>query len=459
MREGYTARQGELRWDPPLPPPVAGSKFAPAKFADYILRSDPTRPWISWPVEPRSGIGLDLRRYRDGVYVRAEDEFRSAFRTIFEDKYFPKQADECVRTAKEISSTKETDLSAESLICVRNGLLDWRTGELRPHDPALRRTWQIPVSWNQGTTSTVLDGFLAATFPDEGDRKLFLEIAGYCLLPANPYQTFFLFIGGGANGKGVALRTLRSLLGEQNVRSVSLTDLDPSRNRFMAAELHGSLANLVGDLGAVTVSDSATLKKLTGGDTLTAERKGESPFQFVYGGKLIFGCNEFPRILDTSYGMLRRIRVLPFTETFEAGMPGYDPDIDQKLRSPEALTALLAKAVSALRDLVTRHEFTQSTGAIRAKEDYRKANDSAYEYCVSHLAFDQAEEWLPKSKVYPEYAKWCREQDLRPVSQRDFNSKLRKLGAGEGHRTVGQDERQRAWTGVRWRVVADDDPD
>jgi hypothetical protein len=91
------------------------------------------------------------------------------------------------------------------LLNLPNGLLDWRTGQLLPHDPAIPSTVRIPVPWNPEATCPFVDAFLASTLPEDCVRLL-EEIAGYALLPDNPLHKAILFDGAGRNGKGNTLR-------------------------------------------------------------------------------------------------------------------------------------------------------------------------------------------------------------------------------------------------------------
>ena len=58
------------------------------------------------------------------------------------------------------------------------------------------------------------------------------------------------------------------------------------------------------------------VKSLTGGDTVTARHPYGRPFQYVPVAKFFLRVNDKPFIRDQSHGMWRRIKLLPFTETF-----------------------------------------------------------------------------------------------------------------------------------------------
>jgi putative DNA primase/helicase len=86
-----------------------------------------------------------------------------------------------------------------------------------------------------------------------------------------------MLLGPGSNGKSVLLKLIVSLLGRDNVSSVTLQAL--SDDRFAKAQLFGKLANVAGDLDSKPVEKSGAFKMLTGEDVITAEAKYRQPFQ------------------------------------------------------------------------------------------------------------------------------------------------------------------------------------
>jgi len=58
------------------------------------------------------------------------------------------------------------------------------------------------------------------------------------------------------------------------------------------------------------------VKSLTGSDTVNARHPYGRPFQFVPQAKFFLRVNDKPQIRDESHGMWRRIKLVPFVETF-----------------------------------------------------------------------------------------------------------------------------------------------
>jgi putative DNA primase/helicase len=68
-----------------------------------------------------------------------------------------------------------------------------------------------------------------------------MEVIGYCLHKSNEYEKAIMLPGPGANGKGVFIKLIESLVGFENTSHVPLQDLD--KDRFAVADLEGKMVN------------------------------------------------------------------------------------------------------------------------------------------------------------------------------------------------------------------------
>ena len=78
---------------------------------------------------------------------------------------------------------------------------------------------------------------------------------------------------------------IQKLLGDDNVCNLDLKELG---QRFKGAELFGKLCNIGDDISDEFNPDPAIFKKITTGDRINVERKGQNPFDFNPYCKLIF---------------------------------------------------------------------------------------------------------------------------------------------------------------------------
>ncbi|WP_029423299.1 phage/plasmid primase, P4 family [Alicyclobacillus macrosporangiidus] len=281
--------------------------------------------------------------------------------------------------------TDETDAYNEwdsgPYIVFKNGVLDlsalprWK---LVDFDPRFKCTWQVNAEWrddwnpsSQSDAMRAVDEYLLTTLPDDDTRQALLEYLGYSLCRFDTsQQRYALLYGGGRNGKGVMIRVLERLFAGF-VETVTLQDL--SRNRFATQRLIKAAVNLVGDLSGERLEDTETIKKLTGNDVLTGERKFHDAFSFRPRVKLWYGANELPSTPDPSYGFFRRPLVFPFSVRFEEL---YGQEWEEQLKTPEALSYWAWLGISHYIMMRRRDGKLYESPAMKAAlMDYWKAND------------------------------------------------------------------------------------
>ena len=218
--------------------PTSGVKVG--ELAKKIMRQE---NFVASPIS-QDGKGVVLMLYKDGAY-RSNGE--SVARSIAARGLGNAVRDETIggvaAVIKEFTKKDDTLLnpSAKTLINVQNGMLNWATGELLPHDPAYLSTVQLPIEWHPDAKSDLLDKFLTEVFPSNA-LSLAEEMVGYFAIPSTVYQKAFMLCGPGSNGKSVYLQLIGFFIGAENISRVSLHDLEDSP--FAAAELQGKLLNV-----------------------------------------------------------------------------------------------------------------------------------------------------------------------------------------------------------------------
>ena len=126
---------------------------------------------------------------------------------------------------------------------------------------------------------------------------------------------------------------------------------------------------------------------MTGGDRVTARALHQN---FLDGGgfdpthKLLFSGNHMPHVADVSEkGFQRRLLCVPFDVDFTENP---DETLDDKLATPEALTAMLAKLVDAAVDWHDSGKLIETALMARAKSKYIAdndfVNDFVEEFCI-----------------------------------------------------------------------------
>ena len=285
-------------------------------LADDVLATIPLA------VEQGSGV---LWAYQGGVWrPNGEDRVAEIVIDLLGNRFVPGHLTNVLTVLQRQSGMRRIQPGpTPRWINMTNGLVDWRTGTLYGHMEDAMSINQIPWAYEPGAECPLLDTFFREVLPadllepcDTGPGYLY-ELIGYLMLSGNPLHRAVLLDGtggrgveAGRNGKGVFLKVLKALVGDENACSVTPHNL--AESRFAAMELRGRLLNVAGDLNHRHIHDTGTIKKITAGDVVMAEAKHKSPIKFEPYAVSVFAYNEVFTASDSSAGWLARFEVLPF---------------------------------------------------------------------------------------------------------------------------------------------------
>jgi P4 family phage/plasmid primase-like protien len=408
-----------------------GEGFIPSRMGEYLEAQVPIR------------LGHDRRlwRYRDGVYgPDGDDWIKTQVRALLGEKFRRRHLDETLAWLR-AALPELSERPPEAILNVRNGLLHWRTEELRPHSPDVFSTVQLDVTWEPGARCPLTEQFLAQAMPED-TADLAVEVAGYALYAGNPFQKAILFLGPGGNGKGVYTASVKNLIGADNYATVPLQAL--AENRSSGAELYGKLANICGDIDARANKRTDLFKQVTGGDSIYAERKFGHPFGFICFALPMFSANEAPFSSDQSDAWFDRWLVVPMERRFR-GTPAEDPHLIAKLSTKAEKEGFLVLAVRGLQRLMERGRFAPSEAVVQAGDRYRERLDTVRAFIGEECTLDP-DAWVDRAKLYQQYKSWCSNGGRFALSNATFNEHLVR---GYGERVQPKKRRGRpGWGGL-----------
>jgi putative DNA primase/helicase len=245
-----------------------------------------------------------------------------------------------------------------------------------------------------------------------------------------------MLFGKGANGKSTLLRLIEAFLGAINCSHRSLQQID--QDRFAVASLFGKLANLFADLKSTRVSETGYFKMLSGGDPIPAEFKFKDAFYFRNKAKLWFSANEIPESDDKTDAYYRRWRIFHFDKQFLKGKD--DPQLIDKLTTPEELSGLLNMALTGLSRLQRDGGFNDKD-IDEIRHDYEihtnDVNAFLYEKCIVDIS--NADYMTLVSDLYSKYVTFCVNRGTRSVELNEFGRRLSKKGIlNHRHKEYGE---------------------
>lgn len=395
----------------------------PDRFFDpkYGLKARELRLAVERTGRLAVGPGKSIYRHVEGVWTPdGESEIYRRSVTLLRDRYRPDHAANVrsvVANREPLISDDTTDVQYLNL---PNGLLAWKEGKLYPHNPHVISTVRIPIPWDEDAECPEIDQFFAEVFPADA-IELAYEILGYMLFNDNPLHKAILLHGSGRNGKGTFIRLARMLVGHNNISAVTPQDLDSSA--FSSAQLHGKLANLVGDVDPRIFKSTERFKQLTGGDYVMAQHKHRDPFNFLCRALMVAAFNALPRTADTTEGFFSRWVVVPFTAFFPAGKA--DTTLIARLTHPKELQGLLRGAVSGLQQVMRRGQFSIPPSVAAATARFKTEADPIRGFIAERLEFTRADKvFVPRSDVYVNYGMWASSNGYHEMGASRFYAEL-----------------------------------
>lgn len=240
---------------------------------------------------------------------------------------------------------KELDSQPFLLNCL-NGTLDLKTGELKPHDRADKLTRVVNADYDSTATSKTFDDFLATIQPDPDVRAFLQRSIGYSLLGVVRERSFWILYGSGNNGKSVFVNLFDNLLGDYSSATTTASVMAGKQSAIPndIARLKGKRFVIIPETEENERLNSALVKALSAGDTVTARFLFGEFFDFAFTGKLWIATNHKPAITDHSKGMWDRMKLVPFNQ---------DIPKDKIVKADDLMAQLLADAPAILNWAVT----------------------------------------------------------------------------------------------------------
>ena len=323
--------------------------------------------------------------------------------------------------------TSQFDSSPMEFNCL-SGVIDLSTGVLVPHTPRALHTHIAPVELAaSGTPCPRWMQFLdEITCGDQELLEYFQRVVGYILTGQMKEQCFFVFYGGGSNGKSTFMNTIREMMGSYAKLVDVSTFMDTNRNDG----LRNDLAALAGRRFVVSPEgkkgaalDEPMVKAFTGGDAISVRFLHKEYFELQPVGKIVLVTNHKPVVRGTDNGIWRRMRLVPFLASFDASKD--DKDLPNKLHAE--LPAILRWAVEGTQ-LWQKHGLGIPQVVRKATAEYRSDMDTFQPF------IDERCEKSPNAKegsqaMYNAYTDWCTSAGIRnPYKQAVFNLMLEERG-------------------------------
>ena len=317
-----------------------------------------------------------------------------------------------------------------------NGYYDYKTGEILPHNPDYYEIGVIPWEYlpsrypgnykftkrGAGLLSEtieeglIFDSWIEEAIPDSEDRAMLLQYIAYAMTLDTSAQKFLLICGPGGTGKSTILKLIEEILGKYNLSSVSLQGL---QDRFAPAGLFLKQGNICADIPLTALSEVDMIKKLTGEDTISADRKFKNAFTFRSYARLFFSANDIPYIGEKTNAFYRRMLILKMDHKPYK----IDPDLYNKLRAeiPNIITKIVEEYWCSEGDIVP------SDNCLQAVKNARKESDTVEAFLDDRCEIDP-DARTSRNELYRYYCNYCDNEGRKYLSPNGFYKAMEMQG-------------------------------
>lgn len=323
-----------------------------------------------------------------------------------------------------------------------NGVLDLNSMKLLPHDPKLLLSKQANFIYDPSARSDLFIQFMDEIMNGDKEKIKYIQILlGSSMLGENPAEEFHLFYGiTTRNGKSTLLGVVEFLFGDYacSINPESLAQAKDASGRTAS----GDIARLDGirflhcsELPKRMKLNVELIKKMTGGDVLTARHLYEREFSFVPVFNLFVNTNYLPIVLDNSLFTSGRVKIVTFDRHFEPHEQ--DLKLKSKLRSPENLSGI---ANWLLEGLKMYHEqgdrYIVPDSVLAATADYMDKSDKLQTFLDDQMTKEE-DGCVSAKALYDAYAQWCKENGYGVDNKRHFMDDLRSKNLLQDTGTIG----------------------
>lgn len=306
------------------------------------------------------------------------------------------------------------------LLAVKNGVIDLRTGELMPHDPAYLITRQVGYVYRQDARAPRWDQFLTEVFPNQPEMPAYMQrMVGYSITGETDEQCFAIFWGRGSNGKSVYTDCLTRIFDDiTTVTPFSTFEQRPNGGiPNDIAALNGARLVVASEGEAGRFMNESLIKRATGKDPLTARFLNREFFTFYPEFLLTLLTNAKPTFRGADEGLWRRVKLIAWDRHFA-------PD-ERDARLPMTLLAeaegILAWAVRGAVEWYANG--LQDPKRIRdATAEYRATSDILEGFLPGKYIHDENGK-VEATQVFKDFQEWADSNnhlDLKKWSSRAF---------------------------------------
>lgn len=306
------------------------------------------------------------------------------------------------RTDRRLAANPDQWDSDPWLLNTPGGVVNLKTGELGPSDPALHMT-KVTGAAPGGDCPTWLL-FLDRITGGDAELQAYLQrVLGYALTGDTSEHALFFGYGTGANGKSVLIDTIAGILGDYHSTAPieTFTESNSERHPTDLARLRGARLVTAVETEQGRRWAESRIKTLTGGDRVAARFMRQDFFEYAPQFKLFIAGNHKPGLRSVDEAMRRRFHLVPFAVT----IPPEERDAQLKEKLKAEWPGILAWMIEGCREWQLIG-LEPPTAARTATEAYLEAEDALAAWVDEQCEHDP-QAWESSSALFASWKHWA----------------------------------------------------
>ena len=322
----------------------------------------------------------------------------------------------------------------EELLNTDSGVVDLRTGEVKPHDRLLKlsKNTNCKVSFEE---PTVFMKFLRDIFwrnNEEETQELidFVQLAlGDSLFGRNNKDKLYILYGNGSNGKSTFINVITRIFGDYGTTMNS--DLLIAKNNNASQSVEFSLSALTGKRFVSTSEtaegkkmDTVAMKQMLSGEQISVQKKFGNQFNMTPKFSPWMSTNNKPVIRDTDYGTWRRIYLIPFINKFDDSKK--DVNMPKKLANemPQILGWMIQGAVKIYNN---NFQLAKPKCLEEALVEYKTELDTIQVF-LTDMCIMFPGKTISTQTLFEKYKNWAKQNEEFMYSESRFRTEMVKRG-------------------------------